>query len=212
MRRSHSRASMVIIINIDIYDIFALGMMTSSAAWTSSCFNLTICIYKFLSISRRRRNLNPLHVRRQARTEDVVADDAPALVRHMDLHIRYVFVECGRKHVLDGSTDFLLRHPSWRPNATENFPNDILVGFPSGLRNTARPYEDVIARQTALFYPYEHNLDFIIIFMFPIARQPHWIILHFPANCSISLCVFPNRQFNYNYLVRTLGMFTFLVV
>jgi hypothetical protein len=48
---------MVIIINI--YDIFALGMMTSSAAWTSSCFNSTICIYKILSISRRRRNLNP---------------------------------------------------------------------------------------------------------------------------------------------------------
>jgi hypothetical protein len=147
-----------------------------------------------------------------------VADDAPALVRHMDLHIRYVFVECGRKHVLDGSTDFLLRHPSWRPNATENFPNDILVGFPSGLRNTARPYEDVIARQTTLFYPYEHNLDFIIIFMFPIANwysQPHWIILHFPVNCSISLCVFSQTVSLIIIIlsvVRTLGMFTFLVV
>ena len=73
-----------IVINIDIYDTFALGTTISFDSWTSKWINLVIYIYKISSRSCRRRNLTPLNVPHWARGH--CGAGAPALVCHMDLY------------------------------------------------------------------------------------------------------------------------------
>lgn len=52
-----------------------------------------------------------------AKLEDVVADGAPALACHMDLHAQDLFIEYDREPILDRVVDILLRSPTWISDA-----------------------------------------------------------------------------------------------